>query len=265
MRVFLLPTTFNGESYVNITGKEYNYLVNALRLKKGQKLMGRDCTGGLWDLTIEEINKKNLILSATKTQTLTEYTDTLPQESPLRTIILYQCLPKGRKTNDIIKKATEAGVKTIVLVKSKNCVADFTGKEDSKLSRYDAVIKEAIQQSGSTVPTTVEGPIDISQVPANFQAKAKGKPSLGLMLHQCKVEENQKELVSCISSFKKETQEGITGLLVGSEGGFTDTECETLLNAGFNAVLLKTNILRCETASIYAIGAIQTLLETSCV
>ncbi len=265
MRVFLLPSNFTGESTIEITGKEYNYLVNALRLKQGQKLMGRDRTGALWNLTIEEINKKSLLLGATKAQTLTEYTDTLPQESPLRTIILYQCLPKGRKADAIIKKATEAGVKTIVLVKSKNCVADFTGKESSKLSRYDAVIKEAIQQSGSTVPTTVEGPIDISQVPTDFQSKANGKPSLGLMLHQCKVQENQKELVSCIGSFKKETKEGLTGILVGSEGGFTNDECDTLLKAGFNAVLLKTNILRCETASIYAIGAIQTLLETSCV
>ncbi len=265
MRVFLLPPTFNGEQTVDITGKEYNYLVNVLRLKKGQKIMGRDNLGNLWDLTIEEISKKSLILSTAKTKTLTEYTDTLPQENPLRTIILYQCIPKGRKADFIIKKATEAGIKTIVLVKSKNCVADFTGKESSKLYRYDAVIKEAIQQSGSTVPTTIEGPIDISQVPSNFLEKAKGNPSLGLMLHQCKIKENQKELVSCIKEFKKETQEGITGILVGSEGGFTNDECEALINAGFNAIILKTNILRCETASIYAIGAIQTLLETSCV
>lgn len=259
MRLFLLPQTFKGEPVLEIAGKEYNYLVNALRLKEGQRIMGRDRSGALWDLSIESIGNGRCTLTAAPTQKETECTDALPQRRPLKPIILYQCLPKGRKADDIIKKATEAGVRSIVLVKSQNCIADISGKESSKLSRYDSIVKEAIQQSGSMVPTTVEGPIDISMVPQDLSNKANKAPTLGLVLHQCELQENQSDLFETIKGF-----EGTTAIVVGPEGGLSNEECSILLGAGFKAILLKTNILRCETASIYAIGAIQTILESTC-
>ena len=58
--------------------------------------------------------------------------------------------------------------------------------------------------------------------------------------------------------------DGIVAIVVGPEGGLEEEECSLLLESGFKAVVLKTNILRCETASIYAIGAVQTILESSC-
>lgn len=259
MRLFLLPAAFDGEPIFDITGKEYNYLVNALRLKEGQRIMGRDRSGGLWDLEIDTIGKGRCTIKASQAHEETECTDALPQQRPLRPIILYQCMPKGRKADDIIKKATEAGVRTIVLVKSRNCVADISGKESSKLSRYDAVVKEAIQQSGSIVPTTVEGPIDISCVPEDLRRRAEGDETLGLVLHQCELKENQSDLLGTVSGFK-----GTTAIVIGSEGGLTNEECNKLLDSGFKAILLRTNILRCETASIYAIGAVQTILESTC-
>ena len=259
MRLFLLPKTYKGEPSLELTGKEYNYLVKALRLKEGQKIMGRDLSGALWELTITQIKKGSCLLTSIPAKEATEYTDTLPQDRPLKPIILYQCLPKGRKLDDIIKKATETGVKAIVLVNSENCVANISGKETSKLARFDSIVKEAIQQSGSMVATTVEGPIDLKEIPKDLEKRANGDKTLGLVLHQCKLKEDQSNLFTTVKDF-----EGTTALVVGAEGGLTDAECQTLLAAGFKAILLKTNILRCETASIYALGAIQTLLETSC-
>ena len=68
MRLFLLPSSFKGEHdkahSLEIAGKEYNYLVNALRLKEGQKIMGRDRSGALWDLTIDEICNGHCKLTA---------------------------------------------------------------------------------------------------------------------------------------------------------------------------------------------------------
>ncbi len=259
MRLFLLPKTFNGENTLTLTGKEYNYLVRVLRLKEGQKIMGRDNKGNLWKLTIAQIDKSNCILNVESSEEATGYTDTLPQERPLKPIILYQCIPKGRKIDDIIKKATETGVQAIVLVNSENCVANIKGKEETKLARFDSIVKEAIQQSGSVIPTAVVGPIELKDIPKDLQERAKGNKTLGLVLHQCKLKEDQTDILTTVKGFQ-----GTTALVVGAEGGLTDNECQLLLSAGFKAILLKTNILRCETASIYAIGAIQTLLESSC-
>lgn len=244
---------------MELSGKDFNYLIHALRLKEGQEIMGRDRDGRLWDLRITDIRKNRCTLSASQAQSAQSKTDALPEDRPLKPIILYQCLPKGRKADDIIKKATEAGVRDIVLVRSRNCVASLEGKEETRLSRYDALIAEAIQQSGSMVPTKVHGVIDISAIPEDLRSRSCGMESLGLVLHQTRLTENQSDLFSCVRGF-----DGCTALVVGPEGGLEEDECTMLLDAGFKAVLLKTNILRCETASIYAIGAVQTILESSC-
>ena len=49
-------------------------------------------------------------------------------------------------------------------------------------------------------------------------------------------------------------------LFCGSEGGLSPLEIAALQKSGFLAVHLKTNILRCETAALYGIAAIQSLL-----
>ena len=260
MRLYLLPPSFSENmTSLEIRGKDYNYLINVLRLKKGQHIMGRDRSGGLWNLEITEVGKGCCVLSAEKADAIRAVTDNVPERAPLKPIVLYQCLPKGRKADDIIKKATEAGVRDIVLVRSRNCVASLEGKEETRLSRYDALVAEAIQQSGSMVPTKVHGVIDISAVAEDFRSRSCGMDRLGLVLHQTRLSENQSDLFSCVRGFN-----GCSALVVGPEGGLEEDECMMLLDAGFKAVLLKTNILRCETASIYAIGAVQTILESSC-
>ena len=259
MRLFLLPASFDNDSSLELTGKDYNYLIKALRLKKGQEIMGRDRNGGLWNLRIESVSKTSCTLSAGRAKSLEEKTDALPQMRPLKPIVLYQCLPKGRKTDEIIKKATEAGVQDIVLVRSRNCVADIEGKQASRQGRYDAIVTEAIQQSGSVVPTKVHGVLDFKDIPEDFAGRCGDLNHLGIVLHQVKLSENQDDLFSCLKDF-----DGITAIVVGPEGGLEEEECSILTEAGFKAVILKTNILRCETASIYAIGAVQTILESSC-
>ena len=259
MRLYLLPKTFKGQPSLEIKGKDFVYLTRSLRLKERQVITGRDREGRLWDLCIEKITKDSCTLSAKKAETAQERTDALPQTGPKKTIILYQCLPKGRKADDIIKKATEAGVSAIVLVKSRNCVANLEGKEMTRIERYDAMVTEAIQQSGSMIPTTVSGVIDISEIPDDFEKRTDGVARLGIVLHQSKIENQNNDLFNCLKDF-----DGAVALVVGPEGGLEESECQALIDRSFKAVVLKTNILRCETASIYAIGAVQTIIESSC-
>ena len=55
---------------------------------------------------------------------------------------------------------------------------------------------------------------------------------------------------------------GVTcaAIAVGSEGGISPDEMTALRNAGFTPVHLAGNILRCETAALYGIAALQTAL-----
>lgn len=258
MRLFLLPPDFSPDSPIVLKGRDYNYVVNVLRLREGSRITGRDRNGKPWNLTIESIDCESCSLSSEEADSASETTDALPATGPQKNIILYQCQPKGRKMDDIIRMATEAGVLAIVPVKSRYCVSDISSKEKSKLARYDAVIKEAVQQSGSLVPTSVEGIIDIKDVPGHFEefCSKLGQKGTGLFFHQCPVAEDQKDLVSLLDGF-----EGTVGILIGSEGGFSDEEAKLLISKDFSPVLLKTNILRCETAAIYSVAAVQTIIE----
>ena len=264
MRFFLLPKTFSGQPQIELTGKDANYLVNVLRLREGARIMGRDRDGNPWDLLILSKTKTSCVLSCTQAESITEATDTMPTFRPTCPIVLYQCLPKGRKTDEIVKRATEAGVSAVVLVQSRNCVASFEGKEDSKLSRYDAIVTEAVQQSGSSVPTKVEGVIAIDEICADFRKRmeAAGCSSpLGIVLHQSSLEGQDRTVISLMNDVHPD---GVA-IVVGPEGGLEESECSRLIEGGFHACVLRTNILRCETASIYTIGLVQSLLEEACV
>lgn len=259
MRLFVLPQSFNGSDTVEISGRDYNYLIKVLRLKEGSPITGRDSEGNIWNLSVLTIKNNSCILQAQPADKALPTTDSLPENRPSNPIILYQCLPKGRKLDDIIRKATEIGAYAVVPVCSKNCVADFSNKEESKTQRYNTIVKEALQQSGSLIPTKVYSPIKIEDVPSDFQQRCTSlnTKGLGLFLHQCTVSDEQSDFVKSLQNHK-----GALALLIGSEGGFTDTECQSLLKAGFKAILLKTNILRCETAAVYAMAAAQTILES---
>ncbi len=257
MRLYLLPPDFNGQNQLTLTGSDCNYMVNVLRLKEGRQITGRDKSGKTYLLTVEKIKKGSCILSVSALEEEVETTDALPGLRPTKTIVLYQCLPKGRKMDEIIKRATEMGVRAIVPVKSKNCVAEPSSS--SKTSRYSALVKEAIQQSGSLVPTEVMEPISLEEIPSHFKEHFT-QDYCGLFFHQCELEENQKNLLSLLEGAGATVS--AFAVVVGPEGGFDDGECSIMINSGLHPILLKTNILRCETAALYAVAAIQTISES---
>ena len=49
-------------------------------------------------------------------------------------------------------------------------------------------------------------------------------------------------------------------VMIGPEGGLSDEETDFLLASGFHPVYLGENVLRTETAAIYALGAVNTIL-----
>ena len=52
-------------------------------------------------------------------------------------------------------------------------------------------------------------------------------------------------------------------LIIGSEGGLSDRETDVLRGKKYKSVYLKTNVLRAETAALYEVSAVQTILLES--
>lgn len=248
MRIFVLPKDFKGSTHHTVTGKDAHYLSRVLRLKEGDSFTGRDVKGSLWNLTLESISKSNCTLTCEPAETEPfALTDALPAfKGPFPEIHLYQAICKGKKMDQIIRQATELGVKRIIPVSSAYCVADFSGKEQEKTTRYQTIVKEALQQSGSPVVTEIASPLSIGQVAQDWAARGTA-----LVFHQ--VETGKQE---SLSSILHDSQDSPVALLVGAEGGFSNQEVSLLIEQGFHPVLLKTNILRAETAAIAAVAIV---------
>ena len=258
MRIFVLPKIFTPSLPLTVKGNDFHYLIHVLRLKKDNLITGRDSNGKLFNLKISSITKNSCTLETTSEDAV-ETTDAFPEERPDTDIILYICVPKGAKMKQIVKMATETGVINIIPVYSKNCIPKE--KENLKNEKWETIIKEAVQQSGSVIPTTIESPIPISNVPSDFTQRCRNfkKNGIGLFFHQKKVIEDQKSILELFKSINFNAEKKVIGILIGSEGGLTSEECFYLCENSFNPILLKTNILRTETAVVYAISSVQSL------
>ena len=246
MRLFLIPEFYKGGSILELTGNDYHYLIRVLRYKKGFEFSGRDDKGNFFDLTIKEIFDDRCIL---------EVKESVVEQVKLPEIILYQCVCKGKKMDRIIRQSTEAGVYSIIPVVSDHSVSRLDTEKSGKINRWRKIIREAIQQSGSRVNTQIGSPVTIDEL-AGINESACISGAIGLFFHQEALDHGT--LHGYLSS-----QPMRISLVIGPEGGLSDREIEVLYNNNYKSVHLKTNVLRAETATLYAVSAVQTILLES--
>jgi 16S rRNA (uracil1498-N3)-methyltransferase len=275
MRQFLLPEGFSGESRLTLSGNDFRYLCRVLRLREGARLSARDVRENAWELEIESIGRSSCVVllgpgkgssgvpfdhgAAERNSVPSQgqgsgLSSVVPEVDGPR-IVLYQCLPKGRKMDTIVRQATEAGVWAIVPVESEFSVSRITDGESAgtKRDRWTRVVREARQQSGSLIATTIEQPMRLDDAVLHWRRLAEGSSSSAFFFHQ--------EPLAHSSLHRYLMQDSSTiAVAVGSEGGFSDRETQSLVDAGFLPVYLGTNVLRTETAALYAVAAIRIIL-----
>ncbi len=240
MRTFLLPEDFSPHSPLTVTGDRYHYLARVLRLTEGDRISGTDNEGNRYLLKIRELHRESLVLE-------TEEARGPAPHSPR--IHLFQALLKGKKMDTVIRQAVEAGVQRIVPLTSEHAVPRYEeGREEKKRRRWEGIVREAVQQSGSGAVSEVTPPIEMSRISEYWDGEGPG-----LFFHQQPLE--QSALHRYLSHYPSEV-----AVAIGPEGGFSDAEIELLRAAGFSPVFLQTNVLRAETAAVYALGAVQTIL-----
>ena len=172
-------------------------------------------------------------------------------EAPSARIVLFPFLLKSRKLDDVIRQACEAGVSAIVPVVGDHCVARTEGDEEGakKAARWNVIAKEAAQQSGNTRVCEVRPPIVSRRLP---EVWAENGPLL--FFHQVPLDKGS------LHRYLFPRPE-VVGLIVGPEGGLSAVEVDALLSAGARPVWLGPFVLRAETASVYAVAAVNTILQ----
>ena len=155
-------------------------------------------------------------------------------------------LPKLDKLELVVQKATELGAVRIVPVLTSRCVSRPSNEQFAKKrERLAKIAFEAAKQSGRGIVPEVSDIISLKEC-----AEELSRLDLGLVCYE--------KGGSSLSEFG--IRPGMTiGVLVGSEGGFEQSEVELCRDGGAKIVWLGQRILRCETAPIAAISIIMHL------
>jgi len=249
MRKLVLPGTMAvGESPI-LDSQTTRYLLKVLRMARGETFMATDEAGNEFICELVGVSKEGaeLVLRA----------QPQPETGPRTLRIgLVQALPKGPKMDLILRQAVEAGVSAVFPLQTRNCVAreHDEADRDDKLERRRKIVREALQQSGSTVLTKV---LPLS-TPETLLAllSSEGFPeerSLYLICHELQL--SGKSLHEYCAG-----EERPVVLLIGPEGGFDPEETRAFQAMGFRPIHFEGAILRTETAAIYAIAAVKTII-----
>lgn len=255
MRQFVLPEEPQG-GRIQIRGRDFHYLAHVRRVRAGDEFPATDGRGRRWRATVLEVGRESLRLGLEESGTPPAGA---PAEGPAP-ITLIQALPKSRKMDLIVRQATEAGVQAVLPVLSRHSLVRLDGEEreaparrdtrSARFTRWQRVAREAVQQSGRGVSpqigevTGLEQAVEALPEDGSVRLLAHPEPLAGHTLHECLAGE-------------------VPGVIlaVGPEGGFADEEVRFLRERGFLAVSFGGTVLRTETAALFAVAAVQTVLQ----
>ena len=218
----------NKDNQIIISGEEVKH-IQVLRKNVGDEII---INSGIYKII--QMKRESILL---------EYIEDAPEVGiPISNITLYIALLKTDKLDFVVQKAVEIGVKKIVPFSSANVIVKLDDKAKSKrVEKLQKVADEACKQCGRTDTVVVEEIITFKEM----KKKLENEKAV-LFAYEASNDSLRKEL----NLIKENNVEDIS-IIIGAEGGFTQTEAEELKqNPAVKCVSLGTRILRAETAAL---------------
>ena len=218
------------EGKVRITGEEARHM-HVFRLKQGDKVDLFDDLGTIGLGTIEQIEKESIEIKIDEIQKVRK-------TGIIKTIAT--AVPKGKRFDLLIQKATELGADKIIPLITKRTVVK---PRETKIERLKKVAIEAAKQSKQnkipeiTEPVTVDKLIEMT---ADYELKIIASPNADRTIKEVKQDRKTQKIIC----------------LIGPEGGFTNEEIALAETNNFIPVSLGKEILRTETAGIAVLAMI---------
>ena len=229
-RLVIAPSQLKDQQIL-LTTQQQHYLSRVLRLREGDRFIAMDGQGQCWLAVLA--HSKAQILEIISVQT----------ELPV-SITLLVALPKGNGFDEVVRCCTELGASCIVPV-----ISDRTLLHPSpqKLERWRRIAIEAAEQSErQIVPTILDTQTFVAALSSNFSNTLP----VDNKKYICVARGDSPRLIDCLQD------KGQTTIVIatGPEGGWTETEVECAIAAGFQLVSLGRRILRAVTAPIVALS-----------
>lgn len=223
------------ETTAVITGEDVKHITSVLRMRAGD--IAVLCDGRGTDILAK-------LLSSNGDRCEFEIVERSPnQAEPSIHVRLFQAMPKSDKMDFIVQKAVECGACEIIPIITKRCVSRPDEKTlFKKTARWQKIAYEAAKQCGRGIVPTVGETVEFSKMKTLISPE-----NTGIMFYEC----SETPLKNAVTEFKRNVD-----IVIGSEGGFEQSEAEELQALGFAVVSLGKRILRCETAPVAALSVL---------
>lgn len=234
-RIFVSQDNIKDDNIL-ITKEEAKHAFSVLRIRAGDQVNLFDGKGTEYFGNILSLNSKQGIVKIAARKSI--------KQDPIK-ITLAAALPKLSKFEAIVDKSTQLGVsKLIPLVTQRTIIKIKDNKTQDKLHRWQKIAIEAAKQCYCSYIPLVEQIGSLDDV-------LKKSNDYNLILIP--------SLLGKRSSLKKTLKikkpKSIL-VLIGPEGDFTETEVRLALNKGAVNINLGKNVLRCETAVVMVLSAL---------
>ena len=233
-----LPRIFTSQplsagALVELEDGASQHLLKVLRMKPGQQLVLFNNSNCEFTAVLEQAGKHTAQVRVTQVLEAN-------RESPLLTH-LGIVLSKGDRFEFALQKAVELGVTEITPLTSERCEVRLKGeRQEKKLYHWQQICVSACEQCYRNQVPEVHSVICLDEWVARRQEE------LRLILHP--------KAAKPIREFDRPAS---VALLVGPEGGLSDSEILLAEQAGFQSTLIGPRVLRTETAPLVALTLLQ--------
>jgi 16S rRNA (uracil1498-N3)-methyltransferase len=215
-----------------LTPAQQHYLLRVLRLREGDLFLALNGRGALWQATLQATGEHAAL------------TAIAPLHQPTPALALVACLPK-QGFDEVVRQVTELGVAEIVPILSDRTLLH---PSSNKIERWRRIAGEAAEQSERLTIPRLHDPMPWAQwliaSPYSQRLLCVARPAVPSLL-----------------SISLGIPSPAAEIAIGPEGGWTHTEIEQAIAAGYQPVSLGNHILRAVTATVAALSILQAAIE----
>ena len=235
---FFSPVDLQIGANVKLSDDAAAHATRALRLNVGDGITLFNGDGFDYACELTSVKKSEVIAKVNSNQACNS-------ESPLN-ITLLQGISSGDRMDYSIQKAVELGVKTIQPIATERSVVKLSAERaEKRLEHWQNIVISACEQCGRAVIPQVLAPKSL----ANWLSTDVQSDATRILLNP----------VGAKRIAKISKPEGEIQLLIGAEGGLSQSEINLAISQGFQSVILGPRILRTETAGPTSIATLQAL------
>ena len=227
-----LPTTVG--SIYEFNNDDAFHAIKVLRIEAGEIFNLSDGKGSWSKVSVENVNKKSMTVKVLEIG---------HQEALDTSFTIIQAIPKGDRIKESIELSTEGGADRIVMWKASRSI----GRSEDKLDKLQLTAREASKQSRRFSIPQISGVASTNDVIDEI-----AKADLALVFH----ESATSQLSTAVAKGAKKVV-----IIIGPEGGLTDSEVSDFAAAGAKVVLMGRPILRSAHAGLAALAAVNTALS----